>query len=304
MFNLALLKKMKLVRVTAMYNFRQWKGNTRVIATFILAFILCFLLTDKTVNFAAAHETTMQLVEAFVWTFGDSNSILLSSLLLLLLFADMPFITPATPFFLCRGSRKTWVFGQMVYILLATAGYLLFILMSTCLLCMRLSFTKNTWSRTAAILAYSDEGKRSALPATVKTLEMSRPYKAMAYIFLLLLLYTLVMVFIMLLFNLWKGQLAGVISVLIFSVYGLLLNPENIQKLLKLPEALYYKARVWVGWVSPLNHATYSMHNFGYDQLPTLRQTGLLFGTLLAVLVLLTIRAVRRYGFQFRGTEN
>ena len=37
-------------------------------------------------------HSLLQLVEAFVWTFGDSNSILLSSLLLLLLFADMPFI--------------------------------------------------------------------------------------------------------------------------------------------------------------------------------------------------------------------
>ena len=281
-----MFRKLKLVGWTALYNFRLWKGNTRVIATFILAFILCFLLTDKTVAFAEAHETTMQLVEAFVWTFGDSNSILLSSLLLLLLFADMPFITPATPFFLARGSRKTWVFGQMVYIFMATAVYLLFVLASTCLLCMRMSFTKNTWSRTAAILAYSDEGKRIALPATVKTLEMSRPYGAMLCIFGLLLLYTLVMVFIMLFFNLWKGQMAGIISVLSFSVYGLLLNPENIQKLLRLPDVLYYKARVWVGWLSPLNHATYAMHDFGYDQLPTLGQTGLIFALLLAVLLL------------------
>ncbi len=299
-----MFRKLKLVGWTALYNFRLWKGNTRVIATFILAFILCFLLTDKTVAFAEAHETTMQLVEAFVWTFGDSNSILLSSLLLLLLFADMPFITPATPFFLARGSRKTWVFGQMVYIFMATAVYLLFVLASTCLLCMRMSFTKNTWSRTAAILAYSDEGKRIALPATVKTLEMSRPYGAMLCIFGLLLLYTLVMVFIMLFFNLWKGQMAGIISVLSFSVYGLLLNPENIQKLLRLPDVLYYKARVWVGWLSPLNHATYAMHDFGYDQLPTLGQTGLIFALLLAVLLLVTVRAMRHYGFVFKGTES
>lgn len=113
-----MLRKMKMVFVTALYNFRLWKGNVRIISTFILAFILCFLLTDKLIGFAVEQETSMQAVEAFVLTFGDSNSILLTSLLLLLLFGDVPFITTATPFFLIRENRKTWVMGQVVYIIL------------------------------------------------------------------------------------------------------------------------------------------------------------------------------------------
>lgn len=52
----------------------------RVIAAFLLAFILCFMLTDKLVLFTGEQETTMQLVEPFIWTFGDGNSILLPSL--------------------------------------------------------------------------------------------------------------------------------------------------------------------------------------------------------------------------------
>lgn len=72
---------------------------------------------------------------------------------------------------------------------------------------MRQSFIGNMWSETAAILGYSGAGQKVALPALVKTLEMSRPYECMATIFLLMLLYTLLMVFVMLLFNLKKGQL-------------------------------------------------------------------------------------------------
>ena len=96
--------------VTA-YNFRQWHKNPRIFITFALAFILCFLLSDKAVKFAQEYKTTMQIVEAFVWTVGDSNSILLASLLLLLLFSDMPFITNGTPLYLVRIDRKTWLFG-------------------------------------------------------------------------------------------------------------------------------------------------------------------------------------------------
>lgn len=53
----------RMILVTAGYNFRMWKKNMRVIAAFLLAFILCFMLTDKLVLFAGKQETTMQLVE-------------------------------------------------------------------------------------------------------------------------------------------------------------------------------------------------------------------------------------------------
>ena len=295
--------KPKQIFAVTRYNFRRWHKNPRIAITFCLAFVLCFLLSDKAVKFAKEYDTTMQLVEAFVWTFGDSNSILLSSLLLLLLFADMPFISSATPFYLMRIDRKTWLMGQAAYIALATLIYLAFILISTSLVCMRQSFVGNMWSETAAILGYSGAGQKVALPALVKTLEMSRPYECMATIFLLMLLYTLLMVFIMLLFNLRRGQLAGIAAVFAFSLFGFLLNPQTIKAIFKLPDELMYKANVAVGWLSPLNQATYHMHNFGYDLLPRLWQTYLIFAMLIALCFFLSLRAVRNYNFNFGGTE-
>lgn len=297
------MKQAKQILSVTAYNFRQWHKNPRIIITFCLAFVLCFLLSDKAVQFAKEYETTMQIVEAFVWTFGDANSILLSSLLLLLLFADMPFISSGTPFYLMRIDRKTWIAGQAVYIIAATAIYLMFILVATSLVCMTQSFVGDMWSETAATLGYSGAGQAVALPALVKTLEMSTPYACMFTIFLLMLLYTLLMVFIMLLFNLKKGQLGGVIGVFAFSLYGFLLNPQTIKAIFQLPDELMYKANVAVGWLSPLNHATYHMHNFGYDLLPRLWQTYLIFGILIALCFFLSLRAIRKYNFNFVGTE-
>ena len=251
------------VGAVAAYNFRQWRSNPRIFVTFALAFILCFLLSDKAVRFAREYRTTMQIVEAFIWTFEDGNSILLSSLLLLLLFADMPFISPGTPLYLMRIDRRTWLMGQALYIGLATAIYMVFILAATSLICMGNSFIGNMWSETAAILGYSDAGKAVALPSTVKTMEMSTPYACMGTIFLLMLLYALLMAFIMLTVNIRRGQMAGAVSVFAYSLMGLVLNPELIRSLFRLPERLMYKANVAVGWLSPLNQATYHMHNFG-----------------------------------------
>ena len=288
--------------VTA-YNFRQWHRNPRIIITFCLAFVLCFLLSDKAVQFAEEYNTTMQIVEAFVWTFGDANSILLSSLLLLLLFSDMPFISSGTPFYLLRIDRKTWITGQVIYIIVATAIYLLVILVSTSAVCMRQSFVGDMWSETAAMLGYSGAGEAIALPVFVKTLEMSTPYACMLTIFLLMLLYTLLMALIMLVMNLKKGQIWGVVGVFVFSLYGFLLNPQTIKVIFQLPDELMYKANVAVGWMSPLNHATYHMHNFGYDLLPRLWQTYLIFGALIVMCIFLSLRAIRKYNFNFVGTE-
>lgn len=150
---------------------------------------------------------------------------------------------------------------------------------------------------------YSGSGKELSLPSAVKAIEMSRPWQSMLWVLALMLLYTLVMVLVMLLFNIWKGQIAGIAAVISFSCYGLLLNPDNIKKVLHLPDQLSYKARVLVGWISPLNQATFYMHNFGYDKLPTLGQTVAIGLALLAVLLILTICAIRRYAFSFSGTE-
>ena len=288
---------------TACYNFLHWHRSPRIFITFALAFILCFLLSGKAVGLAREYETTLQIGEAFIWTFGDGNSIMLSSLLLVLLFGDMPFISGGTPFYLIRMDRKTWLWGQGLYIVLATGIYMAFILLATGMVCLRYSFFGNVWSETAARLAYGRSGYSLAVPVNLKTLEMSSPYETMGAVFLLMLLYGLLTAFIMLVFNLLKGQLAGVMAVLLFSLYGLLLNPGLFKTLFGLTEGLVYKANVLTGWLSPLNHATYAMHSFGYDLLPRLWTSCLIFAVLIILLFLLSLRAVKRYQFIFTGTE-
>lgn len=142
------------------------------------------------------------------------------------------------------------------------------------------------------------------LPVEKKILEMSRPCETVITIFFLLLLYALVMMFIMLFLHIWKGRLVALVGTFLFCIYGVLLNPENIQKILNLPEAFYYKARVGLGWISPLNHATYSMHNFGYDKLPVIGESFAIFLGELIILTILTIKKMKYYNFEFKGTEN
>ena len=75
------------------------------------------------------------------------------------------------------------------------------------------------------------------------------------------------------------------------------------KQIFELPDELLYKANVAVGWLSPLNQATYHMHNFGYDLLPRLWQTYVIFGVAIVLLFVLTLRALRKYNFHFLGGD-
>lgn len=284
------------------YNFHTWRRNPRIWVVFGLGFVLCFLLTNKVVRFSQEYHSILQLFEPFIWTFGDTNSILLASLLLVLLFSNMPFVTAATPFYLARTTRFRWLLGQLLYIIMATGIYLLFILVCSSLLCAQQAYLPNFWSPAAAILGYSKAGTELQVPSMVKCLEMASPLSCMGMIFALILLYTLLCIFLMFVCNLRFGRFWGIFSVFAWSLYGFFLNPQIFVKILHITdEHNLYVANVAAAWASPLNHATFSMHSFGYELLPTLGQSCLCFAGCLLLLWILGWRAVRRYNFGFSG---
>ncbi len=296
------MTKLRQTAITAMACFGRWRGSPQVWLSFALGFIACFLLSQKVVDFAAEQDTLLQLFEPFIWTFGDANSILLISLCLLLLFGDMPNLGNEAPFFLVRTSRFCWMAGQLLYLTLATTLFVLFILVSTCVLCGARAFSGNMWSETAAILGYSSIGESIAVPAFVKVLELTFPYQCALHIFGLMLGYSLVLSALIFFFNLLRGRM-GMLAGAAFSGFGFFLSPQVITEWFHLGPTEGRIANILFGWISPLNHATYYMHNFGYDNLPRLADSYGIFAAAGLAVYLLSFWRVRKYPFNFTGTE-
>lgn len=283
-------------------GFRRWHRSPQIWLAFGLGFVACFLLTDKTVRFAQEHQTVMQIFEPFIWTFGDAKSILLISLCLLLLFADMPQLGAEVPLLLIRTTRRRWMASQILYLALSTLIFTAFLLLSSCLLCAQYGYPANIWSETAAILSYSSIGQQIAVPTFVKVLELTYPYPCTAHIFLLMLGYSMTLTGLMFLGNLLKARL-GMILGIAFSGFGFFLNPDIVSQWFHLSIYQSRKANILFGWLSPLNHATYYMHNFGYDNLPRLQTSYLIFAGTAAILFLLAFWRSKKYAFHFTGTE-
>lgn len=283
------------------YHYSRWRKNWRIILSFALGAVIAFLLTENVVDFSLQYGLTLQIFEPFVWVFGDGTSILLVALAVILLFADMPFLDGSVPYYLIRIRVRTWVLGQMLYLITACLLYTVYILGMTMLFCFRNAFVGNMWSPTAAKLAYSGLADDYFIPAQLKTFEMVRPVECMLTIFLLMLLYILVAVFVMYLATLLKNQAAGIAAAFIFHMYGFLLNANGLAQVFKLSEEVAYRASIWCGWLSPLRHATFPSHDFGYDRLPTLTATYLIFTGVILLMAGIVLWRMKYYSFYFGG---
>ncbi|MGI6069926.1 MAG: hypothetical protein ACOYBE_05815 [Blautia sp.] len=292
---------MRQIFAVVRYQFLGFFKNPRVILSFSLGLIASFLLSTKVIEVAQYYQVPMQAAEPFIWTFGDMTSILLVSLLLLLMFSDLPKLSPVSPYYLHRITKKKWLAAQVFYVIACTALYVGFILAVTVFLCIRYTFIGNMWSETAAMLGYSKLGETMMVPSTVKVMESITPYGCMVQVVVLLFFYALTLGFVILWGNLAFGRRAGMVAGLGFCLYGFLLNPKVLGKILGLEEFEMYKVRVFAGWVSPLNHAVYGMHDFGYDLLPSVGQSVLVFLGLLLLLYGMSVHVLGGYDFVFGG---
>lgn len=279
------------------WNFLGFYKNPRIILTFLFSFILCFFLSGRALLVADYYESSMQALEPFIWTFGDATSILLCSLLLILLFIDLPKLSPFTPYMLLRTRKRCWLLAQFIYIFLVTAGYVLYVLFVTSLLCMQKTYAGNIWSKTAALFAYSSMGDKFSVPSTVKVMESTTPWGCSLQMVLLLICYALTLSFFMLFFQMRLGKKAGIAAGLIYSLFGFLLDPQVLAEILHKEEYEMFFIRRITGWISPLNHATYGMHDFGYDVLPSVAQSCVIFLLILFVMSLFSLRTLKRYNF-------
>lgn len=195
--------------------------------------------------------------------------------------------------------KKRWLFGQLFYVAAVSGIYTVFMLGATMILCAKVGYPGNIWSNTAAMLAYSKLGEDLNVPSTVKVMESVTPYGCTAQVILLLFLYILCLSFIVLAGNLLPGKNRGLVAGLLFCLYGFLLEPKVLRVLLGFEEYEMFRVNVLIGWISPLSHASYGRHNFGYDRLPTVWQSCVVFLILLGVLIWFCGRRMKYYHFVF-----
>lgn len=288
--------------VCAGWNLYALRKNPRFYMSLLLGFLLCWLLTDKTMAISRTYLTNVQLLEPFVWCYADADSILFSALVMMLMFSAFPRLDTPASYLIFRTTRLNWLLGQIITVFILTLGYTLMILISSMVMCIGCNvFVANNWSETATMLSFSPQNFEVALKVMRKTVKLTTPYGCAVQIFFLLFQYVLLMAMLQLTFTVLKSRKTGIIAALILNFMGYVLTPERFMNWLELPTPMRYYANLLSAWLSPLQHATYTMHNFGYDLLPRLYVSYLILGGCTALLIVISMLAMRRFSFNFTG---
>ena len=103
--------------------------------------------------------------------------------------------------------------------------------------------------------------------------------------------------------TLLKSKKTGVLIVLVLNLIGYVLTPSRFMTWLQLEGNLQFIANLLSAWLSPLQHATYAMHTFGYDSLPTLFISNVIMFSLSLALGGVSLVMFKRYQFNFSGGD-
>lgn len=287
------------VKVCVAWNLRMMLKNLRFYMGLLLGFLICFFLTEKVITYAGTYHTNLQIFEPFIWSYADGNSVLFASLALLLPLSQIPRLDTAASCLIFRTGRRSWVIGQVLTTIIVSLFYTLFLLMVTCLLTAGRAYVHNRWSDTATVLSYAQEQFDVALTVIRRTVKQTDPYSCVVSITLLMAQYMLFLSLCNLWISLRWGKRAGMTAMIVISLYSYVLTPDHFILWMGLNENMKYIANLWAAWLSPLQHATYTMHSFGYDALPTFAQTHGLMVSLNLSLVLLSGAAMRKMQLHF-----
>lgn len=99
----------------ARWNLRSVLKSPQYILGVIMSGLLCFLLTEFTIDLAWTYQTSLQALEPYIWCFADSSSICYASIALMLVLANLPRLDTAESYLLFRVNRFIWLGGQLHY---------------------------------------------------------------------------------------------------------------------------------------------------------------------------------------------
>ena len=287
--------------ICAAWNLKSLLKNPRTYLCMTMGFLLCFLLTDRTIELSRKFVTDVQIFEPFVWCFADSDSILFATLVLMLLLTELPKNDAPAAYMMFRANRTSWLMGQILTAVAVSICYTLFLLLSGVILCAGTCYIGNYWSETATLLSFAPDNFEVALKVIRKTVKLTTPYDCTLHVCLLMTSYTLFLSALQLLLTVCKSKRTGVAAVLSINVVAYLLTPDRFITWLNLGEHMEYMANLLSAWLSPLQHATYIMHNFGYDYLPRLWMTYAIMGGFTVLIFAGAFAALRIKGIDFSG---
>ena len=236
----------------------------------------------------AAHKMGEMLMvfEPFIAMTNSSLLIMVIPAVFIVLVSDFPKTDGNTMFYISRVGKNNWMFGQLLFGIMAAGSYLMSILVISVTLVVRHSFGKNMWSNviTSYTKAFPNE-KMARIPMLVngKLYNNMTPVQTVILTITLLMLYLMVMELMLLVsFSVGKRMMGILISYTIIGVGSALCGLKSK-----------------IQWVFPSAHSIAWLH---FDDVLRIQKfkisySYIYFIVLLIVLFAVSLVTVKRYDF-------
>ena len=150
------MELLKSISAICIQNLRKWKTDYRIWAIGILAFTMVCVYVDD-INKISTSLNEPQPIWIYPFLYSQFHTKLIFTLLLVLLFCNAPFVDSNQTFVFMRSGRIRWLCGQILYVILASGIYYIFLLLASILCSFAVGAEINLeWGRTLTTVANSD----------------------------------------------------------------------------------------------------------------------------------------------------
>lgn len=208
-------------------NLRKWASDYRMWTIAALLVIMVQIYVDDMQKVAELLGTKVSMW-IFPFLYVQYHTKVIFTLPVVLMFCNAPFTDKNQVFVYTRTSRAKWLWGQVLYIFIASALYYLFILFLTFISTIFIAEPSLEWGKTLNMVAYSNVAGRVETVFLIvpgRVLEFFTPVQATFFTFLTSWLSAAMLGLIVFFFNLMTGtRFIGIITSSVFVVWTVLVD--------------------------------------------------------------------------------
>lgn len=130
----------------ALWHLKSWKGSARIIIVFLLAVIMTVYQSMEYLGYAKEVDMIVNCLETYILVTNNEVYSVVMFILVLVLFADAPFMDNNSLYVVSRIGRYRWCIGKMLYIIIAAIVFNLVCMLTTVIVSIPYSYPGDIWS--------------------------------------------------------------------------------------------------------------------------------------------------------------
>ena len=253
----------KTVRAICSQNLRKWATDYRMWTIAVLTVVMVQIYVDDTQKIAEFLGIKISMW-IFPFLYVQYHTKVIFTLPVVLMFCNAPFTDKNQVFVYTRTSRAKWLWGQVLYIFIASALYYLFILILTFISTVFTAEPSLEWGKMLHMVAYSGVAQHVEayfVNVSPHVLEYFTPVQATLFTFLTSWLSAAMLGIILFFFNLMTGtRFVGIMISSMLVVLTILVDMGGWYKYLRFsPISWNTLNNIDVGKTTPYPSFTYCM---------------------------------------------